>query len=88
VPDGFDVVGVELPGDPLNINGSAPDYVNVEFFQKLITVSNGSQPVWQNVAATTTSGGSQSGNVFVPQTPEVYGYDDDGNLTSDGWRTG
>lgn len=35
-----------------------------------------------------TSGGNlvgrKSGNVFVPMTPEVFSYDDDGNLTGDG----
>ena len=30
---------------------------------------------------------AQSGSVFVPKTPEVFFYDDDGNLTSDGQWT-
>jgi hypothetical protein len=29
-------------------------------------------------------GGSVSGNVYVPQEPEHFGYDADGNLTNDG----
>lgn len=31
-----------------------------------------------------TTNDTQNGNVFVPQTPEAFYYDPDGNLTNDG----
>jgi YD repeat-containing protein len=57
-------------------------------------VSNESAAVYQNVTVTAVlknAGTNQqdivsetSGTSFVPKTPETFGYDLDGNLTSDG----
>ena len=47
------------------------------FWEELMSVVNTSTSVWQNVSVTTSGGGSSSGNVFVPMTPEVYLYDSD-----------
>ena len=49
-----------------------------------IPVANGAAPVWQAVSVATSGGGSISGNLWVPQSPENFTYDLDGNLTADG----
>ena len=47
-------------------------------------MNNSSTSVWQNVSVTTSGGGTNTGNVFVPTATESYGYDADGNMTNDG----
>lgn len=84
VPGGFDVVGIANAASSVTVNSSAADYRRAEYFQELINVSNSSVPVWQSVSVTTSGGGSASGNVWTPKTPENYGFDLDGNQTSDG----
>ena len=62
-------------------------YRRNEYFQKELTVSNGSAPVWQSVQTIASLGGStttNNGNLYVAKTPEVYTYDLDGNTLSDG----
>ncbi len=84
VPGAFDVAGIANAQETVTVNGSAADYRRGEYFQKLVGVDNATGLVWTNVSVTTSGGGSSSGNVFVPQTPENYRYDLDGNLTNDG----
>ncbi|MGA4645766.1 hypothetical protein ACPDIX_15000, partial [Limisphaera sp. 4302-co] len=40
--------------------------------------------VWQSVSVTTNGVTGSSGNVFVPRTPESFGYDAGGNMANDG----
>ena len=47
-------------------------------------MNNSCTSVWQNVSVTTSGGGTNSGNMFVPTATETYGYDADGNMTNDG----
>ena len=47
-------------------------------------MNNSSTSVWQNVSVTTSGGGTNSGNVFVPAATETFGYDADANMTNDG----
>ncbi|MBI2927423.1 MAG: RHS repeat-associated core domain-containing protein [Verrucomicrobia bacterium] len=84
VPGGFDVVGIAPAATSVTVNSSSADYRRSEYFQEPITVVNTSVPVWQSVSVTTGGGGSASGNVWTAKTPENYGYDLDGNTTSDG----
>ncbi len=84
VPGAFDVSGVANANETVTVNGSAADYRRGEYFQELVNVDNSSGLVWSTVSVTTSGGGSTSGKVFVPRTPENYVYDFDGNLTSDG----
>jgi len=62
-----------------------------EYFWREIAVSNAAAPVWQtltNYAGLVSNSvdllTTNTGSVFVPQTPETFNYDLDGNLTSDG----
>jgi len=62
-------------------------YRKNEYFQKALTVGNGSNPVWQQVDIVATLGGSSTsstGFVYTAKTPVVYTHDDDGNLVMDG----
>lgn len=47
-------------------------------------MNNSSAALWTNITVTAIGQGAISGNVFVPQTPEQFSYDADGNLTNDG----
>jgi RHS repeat-associated protein len=83
VPGGFDVLGVAR--GTVTVNGNSA-YRKGEYFRNEVSVSNGSTPQYQavNVTATDGSSVSETGTVFVAKTPEVFGYDLDGNLTNDG----
>jgi len=47
-------------------------------------MNNTTGSVWQPVTLTATGLTTVTGNVFVARTPEVFSYDLDGNMTSDG----
>ena len=47
-------------------------------------MNNTTGSVWQPVTVTATGLTTVTGNVFVARTPEVFSYDLDGNMTSDG----
>ncbi len=83
VPGAVDVMGAALPAETVAVNSQAP-YRRQEYFRLELPVSNGSVPVWQSVTVTASGESTVSGNVFVPKTQEQFGYDADGNLTSDG----
>lgn len=63
-----------------------------DFFWSEAAFDNTLKPVWGNVAVAAyqlsgsnpTNVASASGYAFIPLTPEVFGYDLDGNLTNDG----
>jgi RHS repeat-associated protein len=94
VPSAVDILGVAPASASVTVNSSPADYRRGEYFQELVTVANGANPVWQAISVTTLGGGSASGNVFVPRTPEDFddpatpsvneGYDLDGNQLRDG----
>jgi RHS repeat-associated protein len=90
------VTGLAEAAADVTVN-SAPAYERGEYFWKEVSVSNGSNPVWQSISIQATNGASStttSGNLFVPRTPELYddpvtstvneGYDADGNQIRDG----
>ncbi len=86
IPGSFDVLGIADSSSTVSINSSSSGiYRKGQYYQKSISVSNGSVPVWQSVAVTTSGGGSApTGYVFVPKNQETPTYDLDGNLTQDG----
>jgi RHS repeat-associated protein len=49
-----------------------------------MTASNSSAPQWLSVLASSSFGGSVATDAYVPQTPENFAYDLDGNILSDG----
>jgi len=84
----FDVIGLADAASTVSLNGSSSGvYRRGQYYQKALSVTNSSAPVWQSVTNTAINGGSSNnviGNVYVAQTPENYGYDLDGNQTNDG----
>jgi hypothetical protein len=69
---------------------SASTYRKGEYFQKAPTVDNSTGAVYQAVTAQAVYSGAtntSTGNVFIAKSPEIFTYDADGNLTSDGHWT-
>ena len=83
----FDDLGLANYQATVTVNGASTDFRRGEFFQKLMTVTNSSAPVWLTITNTSTISTNSNhlvGSWFVPKTPENYTYDADGNLTQDG----
>jgi len=86
VPGYIDVTGVADARSTVTVN-SQSTYRKGEYFRKELTISNGSTNVYQAITNAATFGSTNetvTGNIFVPQTPEAFYYDVDGNLTNDG----
>ena len=87
VPSGVDIMGF-APADtsPVKVNNSPADYRWERFFQELVNVSNsaGAQFTTFDIDYDNTSPADEQRWVFLPQTPEIFSYDADGNLTQDG----
>jgi len=86
VPGGVDIVGVANAPAVVTVNNQAT-YRHTEYYRKELSITNTAAP--QYVGATNKAGQSGTtntitGNVFLPKTPEVFVYDADGNLLSDG----
>jgi RHS repeat-associated protein len=81
VPPFVDVLGASIFTNPVTVNGSTA-YRKEEYFRQQLAVNNTNSALWTNI--TVSGGASISGNVYVPQEPEVFQYDADGNLTNDG----
>ena len=89
VPGAVDVLGTASPLATVTVNGVSTAR-HGDYFYKEVPVSNGTAPTeaLPEIAATRTSGTTtRTGRIFVPQTPEAFGYDFDGNQTSDGRAT-
>jgi RHS repeat-associated protein len=95
VPSYVDVLGEIDPAvSALTVNGLTPSRQNsLAYFRQelnLTSPSNSTSPVYLTTTVSATSGSNTStvqGKIFVPQTPESFGYDPDGNLLSDGrWK--
>ncbi len=85
VPGAVDVMGIALATSTVEVNDPTPAaYRKGEYFRKQLTVANDTAPVWHQVDVTATGENPVTRHEFVPQTPEAFGYDLDGNLTSDG----
>jgi RHS repeat-associated protein len=89
VPNGLDIIGLGFATNGVSVNGDASAYRHGEYFCYPIYVNNSSAAQWQSVSVTASGQSNVTGHVFVPQTPETFGYDADGNMTNDGrWFLG
>jgi RHS repeat-associated protein len=82
-----DILGIANYQAAVTVNGLTNDYRRGDFFEKTLTAANSNAPAWLTATSTATitnSSSSVTGSLFVPQSPENYTYDNDGNLTSDG----
>src|SRR5208337_1825990 len=81
VPGYADIMGASILTNAVTVAGQTA-YRKQEYFRQQIPVSNLSTSVWTNIVV--TGGQSVSGNVYVAKEPEIFSYDQDGNLLSDG----
>ena len=68
------MLGLAASDATVTVNSQAA-YRRGEYFHKEISVSNGSNPVWQSLSIQAVDGASSNtdtGNQFVPKTPELY----------------
>jgi RHS repeat-associated protein len=79
-----DVMGIANPTASVTVNGNTSNRKG-EYYHWPLAVAN-STGQYPTVTVVSTYGATQtsSGAVFVPPSTETYGYDADGNLTSDG----
>lgn len=93
VPGALDILGTANAAATVTVNDQAT-YRRGDYFYKELAVSNSSAPVYPQVNATGVRSGiggadedavtQTIGHSYVPKNVEVYTYDDDGNLTTDG----
>jgi RHS repeat-associated protein len=85
VPTAVDVVGAAYATASVTVNGSGADYRKGEYFQKMLSVTNSAGPAWTPVSVVATQGTSttNTGNLLVAPTNQVFLHDADGNLTND-----
>jgi RHS repeat-associated protein len=91
VPPAVDIMGSANPSATVTINNK-PLYRRSDYYWLQYGVNNSASAVWSPVTnlAVLNNGSNPDivstniGNVFLPQTPESFSYDSDGNLTSDG----
>jgi RHS repeat-associated protein len=86
-----DIIGNVSQSATLTINNQRPDRTG-DYFRYELTIDNNGAAVYQGVTnlAVVNNGtnadiiATNIGSVFLPESPEVFGYDSDGNLTNDG----
>jgi len=88
VPAYVDIMGLALATNPVTVNGTTASRKG-EYFREQVAVGNGSSAVWEGVTNSAAGQAAVTGHLFVPQTPENFTYDADGNLIKDGrWTYG
>jgi RHS repeat-associated protein len=91
VPGAMDVLGTARTNATVTVNGQST-YRKGGYFWSAVPFENKTAPVWGEVETlgifraglTNDVVATNKGKVFLPQTPELYAYDVDGNLTGDG----
>ncbi|MCX8092206.1 MAG: hypothetical protein N3I86_14935, partial [Verrucomicrobiae bacterium] len=91
MPGYVNVLGEAAEAASVSVNATMA-YRKGRYFRAELSVNNSASPVWlgiTNLAVLPVGGGQYvvsnvTGHVFVPRTPETFGYDADGNLTNDG----
>jgi RHS repeat-associated protein len=94
VPGAVDIIGAAASDATVSVNNQSA-YRKGEYFHKELQLSNSNGPVSAEAKVVDVKNGAgangedatseQTGKVEVPQTPESYSYDADGNMLSDGW---
>jgi RHS repeat-associated protein len=89
VPATFDVLGLATATSAVSLElNDTTTYTDAyrkgEYFRKELSDANISAAKWSKVEVMVSGATTVTGNVWVPQTPEAYTYDDDGNTLTDG----
>jgi RHS repeat-associated protein len=86
VPGTIDVLGSANPTATVTVNQQAA-YRRGSYYHTELPVNNTLTPVYQHIEVSENNGGTittTDSDVYLPQSPETYSYDADGNLTGDG----
>jgi len=90
VPGGIDIIGAANSNGTVTVNWQ-PTHRKGDYFRAGVKVDNTASALWLGVTnigtfKTLTNDvlTTNAGSAFVPKTPEVFGYNSDGNLTNDG----
>ena len=81
VPAFVDIMGASILTNAVTVNGQAA-YRNQEYYRQQLAANNSASALWTNI--TVSDGQTMAGNIYLPQEPEHFSYDPDGNLTNDG----
>ena len=81
-PGTNDVLGAALATNAVTVNGQSA-WRKGEYFQATVKSNNTASAQWEGIMVV-SGGNTNNGNLYVPQTPEQFSYDADGNLTNDG----
>jgi len=91
-PGSFDVIGTATNSSTVTVNNQGTSR-KADYYRGELSVDNSSAPLYLSVTnvGVVNNGLSgldivtnKTGNFFLPQTPESFKYDADGNLTNDG----
>ncbi len=84
MPGYVDVLGIANPTSPVKVDGNTA-YRKGDYFQYALQEDNSSAPQYPSITVSNSypPGATNTGNVFVPKTPEPFFHDADGNLTND-----
>ncbi len=74
VPGYIDIMGLSYATNTVTVNGQTA-YRKGEYFRSELSTNNSSGPVWQSVSVAATGQTTVTGNEFVAQTPEAFGYE-------------
>jgi len=83
VPEYVNILGVAFATNVVYVNYQIANPKG-EYFWTELSMNNTTGSVWQPVEVTATGLTTVTGNVSVARRPEVFSYDLDGNMTSDG----
>jgi YD repeat-containing protein len=91
IPAGVDVLGAATNAATVTVNDQ-PTSRKSDYFRVELSLMNTSAPVWLSITnlAVLANGSNPDivsnkvGGLFIPQSPEAFSYDADGNLTQDG----
>ncbi|HWA09836.1 MAG TPA: RHS repeat-associated core domain-containing protein [Opitutaceae bacterium] len=83
IPDAFTITGLAPTASTVTVDGNGTTRQG-QYYSRAASLANGSAPAWASFTIAGSLGGSISRGQFLPQTPENYTYDADGNLTLDG----
>jgi len=91
VPGYVNILGEATNAATVSVNTNLA-YRKDRYFRAELAVNNTANPVWLGITnaavlavdASNYVSSMETGHVFVPKTPEIFTYDADGNLLSDG----
>ena len=90
IPNATDVTGSATNAATVTVNGQAT-YRKNDYYRLQLGIDNGTEPVFQSVTNLAVLNqhtyplvSNTTGSIYLPQTPENFSYDSDGNLLADG----